>query len=163
MATNVAHRPNRRSIETTSSVGASFETVVAILTDRPWAAFTDDPQAEPPVTVHLGGPAHLSRAVRLGWGRCFVDHDGAFALPVWWEAEAHPGAFPTFDGGLEIRRAGPDRAEVHLAGSYLPPLGVAGRFADQLLGHRVVCDSIERFLAEITTRLAAVARPSPLP
>lgn len=161
METNVAHRPARRPIEIVSSVGASFETIVAILADRPGVAFTDGPRAGPPVTVHLGGPAHLSQAVRLGWGRSFADHDGGFVLPIWWEAEAHPGVFPTFDGGLEIRRAGSDRAEVHLAGSYLPPLGLAGRFADQLVGHRVVCDSVDRFLAEITARLATAALPRP--
>ncbi len=158
MATNLTHRPSRRPIEAIGSVPATFEAVAGILADRPWAAFADGEPTGPPVTILLGGPAHLSRAIRLGWGCSFVDHDGAFTLPIWWEAEAHPGIFPTFDGGLEVRRAGPGRAEVHLAGSYLPPLGPAGRFADQLLGHRVVCDSVERFLAEITGRLGAAAR-----
>src|SRR5688500_12212807 len=110
MAIQLTQRPARRPVETIGRLPAPFDAVAAVLADRPWAAFTGHP-SNPPVVVELTGPASLSRAVRLGWGRSFVDHDGAFTLPVWWEAKDHPGLFPTFDGGLEARPAGGDRTE----------------------------------------------------
>lgn len=162
MATELlTQRPTRRPVHAISAVHGPYDTVTAVLVDRPAAAFTAGPASAPPVVVELGGPANLSRAVRLGWGHWFIDSDNAFTLPVWWEASEHQGLFPTFDGGLELRPAGPEKTEIHLVGSYVPPLGRAGRFADQMVGHRVVCDSVEGFLADITRRLGAAARTLP--
>jgi hypothetical protein len=73
---------------------------------------------------------------------------------VWWEAAGHPYLFPTFDGALEVRHLG-DETELRLVGSYQPPLGHFGYFADGLIGHPVVTASLESVLAEAAERLAA--------
>ena len=107
-----------------------------------------------------GGPGWLAgavtREVRVGFGP-LVDDDDALALPIWWEDAEHPLLFPTFDGGLEVRAEG-DGTELRLVGSYEPPLGPFGRFADGLAGHRVVLASLRTFLDGLAGRLVA-ARP----
>lgn len=99
----------------------------------------------------LGGG--VTREVRIGVGPLLED-EGAVVLPLWWEAAEHPRLFPTFDGGIELRPDGDDATEVRLVGSYEPPLGTFGRFADGLAGHRVVIASLEALLDEVVTRLA---------
>jgi hypothetical protein len=54
-------------------------------------------------------------------------------------------------------RPASDGTEIRLVGSYRPPLGAWGRFADDLAGHRVVTASLETFLATTAQRLMAVA------
>ena len=95
----------------------------------------------------------VTRPVRIGFGPLLEDDD-ARVLPVWWEDAEHPNLFPTFDGGLELR-PDVDGTDVRLVGSYEPPLGTFGRFADGLAGHRFVIASLETFLDEVGARLAA--------
>ena len=114
----------------------------------PWAA-TAGPSA---LGVDLGG-VHLTREVRIGFGPAF-EEDGTFAVSVWWEAAERPHLFPTFDGALEVRRHG-DGTELRLVGSYEPPLGPVGRFADGVFGHRVVMASLDALLTRAAERLAA--------
>ena len=110
------------------------------------------------VGVELPGGHQVSRAVRIGFGSMLEDDD-ALALPVWWEDAEHPDLFPTFDGGIELR--GDERgAELRLVGSYQPPLGTLGRFADSLVGHRVVVASLEAFLASTAEHLQEQASTS---
>lgn len=85
-----------------------------------------------------------------------MEEDGVVAVPLWWEDAHHPGLFPTFDGGVELREDDPG-TELRLAGSYLLPLGVLGGLADSLVGHRVVKASLEAFLAGATARLEEAA------
>jgi hypothetical protein len=92
---------------------------------------------------------HLGRSVRLGLGALLTEEDGSTVLPVWWEALEHPRRFPTFDGGLAVGKHGDGTAELRLEGSYLPPLGAVGAFADTLLGHRFVTASLEVLLNTI--------------
>lgn len=105
----------------------------------------------------LGGG--VTREVRIGVGPLMED-DGALALPIWWEDAEHPRLFPTFDGGIELRPDGDDATEVRLVGSYEPPFGTVGRFADGLAGHKVVVASLEALLDDITARLAEGAASS---
>lgn len=103
----------------------------------------------------------VTRPVRIGFGP-MLEEDDAIVLPVWWEDAEHPHLFPTFDGGFELRPEGAGTA-LQLVGSYEPPLGTVGRFADGLAGHRFVVESLERFLDEVTGRLAeavVAARPA---
>lgn len=95
--------------------------------------------------------ALVTRPVHVGFGRLLEDED-AVVLPVWWEDAEHPHLFPTFDGGLEVR-GGQKGTELSLVGSYQPPLGPVGRFADGIAGHRIVVTSLERFLDNVAERL----------
>jgi hypothetical protein len=104
-------------------------------------------------TTRAPGTARVSREVRLGVGPVFED-EGAIVVPVWWEDADHPRLFPTFDGGIELRPREDDATEVRLVGSYEPPLGTIGRFADGLAGHKVVIASLEALLDDVVTRLA---------
>lgn len=95
--------------------------------------------------------ALVTRPVHVGFGRILEDED-AVVLPVWWEDAEHPQLFPTFDGGLEVRGDGAG-SELGLVGSYQPPLGPVGRFADGIAGHRIVVSSLELFLDGVAERL----------
>lgn len=121
----------------------------------PWTG--DGARAD--VGVELPGGHQVSRVVRIGFGPMLEDDD-ALALPVWWEDAEHPDLFPTFDGGIELR--GDERgAELRLVGSYQPPLGNLGRFADSLVGHRVALASLEAYLAATVAHLLALAAAQP--
>ena len=111
------------------------------------------PELNPSLSERILGRARVTREVRIGVGP-LLDDDDALVLPVWWEDAEHPRLFPTFDGGIELRPDGDDATEVRLVGSYEPPLGTVGRFADGLAGHRVVVASLEALLDEIVDRLA---------
>jgi hypothetical protein len=105
------------------------------------------------LAVELFSGHQVAREVRIGVGP-LIDDEGVLALPLWWQADDHPQLFPTFDGGLELR--GDERGtELRLVGSYRPPLGVVGRFADGVVGHRVVMASLDGFLSAVAERLAA--------
>ncbi len=97
------------------------------------------------------GTDGITREVRIGVGPLLEEED-AVVLPVWWEDAEHPRLFPTFDGGIELRARG-EATEVRLVGSYAPPLGSVGRFADGVAGHRVVVASLEALLDRIVERL----------
>ena len=111
------------------------------------------PDLNPSLSERTLGRARVSREVRIGVGP-LLEADGALVLPVWWEDAEHPRLFPTFDGGIELRANGDEATELRLVGSYEPPLGAVGRFADGLAGHRVVIASLEAFLDEVLARLA---------
>ncbi len=55
---------------------------------------------------------------------------------------------------LELRPDGDEATDVRLVGSYEPPLGTLGRFADGLAGHKVVVASPEALLDDVVARLA---------
>ena len=152
----------RRPIERALPVRVPFDVAIAVLGEHPDGV----------IGAHLdaaleGGVVHagiglevlrgrrIVRQVRVGFGP-LLDDDGIVALPVWWEDAEHPELFPTFDGGLEL---GPARegTELRLVGSYEPPLGAFGRFADGVLGHRVVSASLEAFLTAAAERLVVEA------
>jgi hypothetical protein len=158
MALNLTVR--RRPVELARRVPVGIDAAVDVLrygADRlvgpelaaPWAA-TAGPGT---LGVELPGGIHLTREVRIGFGPLF-EEDGTCAVPVWWEAAEHPHLFPIFDGALEVRRLG-DGTELRLVGSYEPPLGSIGQFADCVLGHRVVIASLEALLTQAAERLAA--------
>lgn len=111
----------------------------------------EDPEAVLRSRIGIG---HVAREVRVGYG-LFLEDDGVVAVPVWWEDSEHPELFPTFDGGLELRAAAGGGTELVLAGSYRPPFGAVGRFADGVLGHRIVTASLEAFLTAAAERLSA--------
>ena len=150
----------RRPVEITRRVPVGIEAAVHILKHAPerllgadfatsWIV-SDGPET---LGIDLPGGMHVSREVRVGFGPAFQEED-AFVLAVWWEAAEHPQLFPTFDGGFEVRAAG-DATELRLVGSYEPPLGALGRFADGVIGHRLVTASLDALLTSAAERLVA--------
>lgn len=150
----------RRPVKLTRRVPVKIDAAIAVLKKTPerligseFAASWMAPEGAETLGVELPGGVHISRDVRVGLGPVFQEDD-AFVLAVWWEAAEHPQLFPTFDGGFELRAAG-DETELCLVGSYEPPLGALGRFADGVVGHRLVTASLDALLASAAERLAA--------
>lgn len=114
-----------------------------------------DAQARADLRVELPGMGSFTRSARVGFGP-LMEEDGAAVLPVWWEDAEHPELFPTFDGGLELYPDGRGTA-LRLVGSYVPPLGMLGRFGDGLAGHRIVLASLSKFLADVASLLTSAA------
>jgi len=153
----------RRPVELTRRVPVPVEVAVAVLNQdlhrvigsrlraplTAGEAFTD-------LEVGIPGGRQIAREVHLGFGP-LLDEDGIMALPVWWEDAEHPELFPTFDGGVELHPAG-EETELRLIGSYRPPFGAFGRFADGLAGRRVVAASLEAFVEAVADRLVSAAR-----
>ena len=148
----------RRAVELFRHIPVPLGTAVAILErdpqrmigtclGAPWAGA----QVHADLAVELFGGRHIARQVQVGVGHLLEDDD-TLALPLWWQAAQHPQLFPTFDGGLELR-GDEEGTELGLVGSYQPPLGAVGRFADGVVGHRVVMASLEGFLTAVAERL----------
>lgn len=158
--TVMSHR--RRPVDLSRCVFVPLDVAAAILREErdhvlvsSLAASWPTPGADMTLGVDLPAGVRLSRDVRVGVGPLFTEDD-VLTLPVWWEAAHRPDLFPTFDGGIEVR-AVEGGTEVRLVGSYQPPLGWVGQFADGLIGHRFVIASLEAFLTDLTARLLAIA------
>ena len=100
----------------------------------------------------------LGRDVRLVLGDVQVGvHSARLALR--WEDAVRPGLFPLLDATLEVApvRAG-SRATTQLGlfGRYRPPFGRLGALGDNLAGHRVVVESVDRFLDDLVERFEAM-------
>lgn len=87
--------------------------------------------------------------------------DERTTIPVSWEAETAPHAFPAFEGVIELQPLSSRHAQLSLAGSYRVPLGVAGMMIDQVLrgvGERTLQVLVDRLGAELA-RLAIDREP----
>ena len=154
----------RRTVEVARRMPIPLGRAVAVLQDMPHQVVGSDLQApwtgpdeSADISVQFVG-RQVTRRVCLGFGP-LLDDDGVLGLPVWWEDAEHPALFPTFDGGLELR-GDASATELRLVGSYQPPLGSVGRFADSVVGHRLVLASLDAFLTAVTSRLVALAAGS---
>ena len=160
--------PQRRPVALAWPVAVPYEEAVAAVTadshrliGAGFRAHVDDGPGYTLLGVRIAGGRRITREVRVGFGPV-LDDDGVAAVPVWWEDAQHPELFPTFDGGLELRAA-PGGTELRLAGSYQPPLGAFGRFADEVIGHRIVTASLQAFLADTAARLHDAASSAQAP
>ena len=102
-----------------------------------------------PVLVRVGAPWRAGRTHwrTLSWDP--VDPDG--------ESSAFDRLLPSLDGelGLHLRRGGP--ATVVLDARYNPPGGTVGVAVDALALSRVARATVERFLEDVNSKLAAEA------
>ena len=152
----------RRTVDVMRYVPIAVDRAVALVETGPQrlvgahAGDEDAGVARTVLQVELPGGGTVTRSARVGFGPV-MEEGGAVVLPVWWEDAEHPDLFPTFDGGLELRKDGRGTA-LHLVGSYVPPLGLLGRFGDGLAGHRIVMASLNKFLADVATLLTAAAQ-----
>jgi hypothetical protein len=97
----------------------------------------------------------LTRDVRTVMGDLTVGIHNA-RLPLRWEDAARPDLFPVLDATFELAPVSAGRhpmTQLGLFGRYQPPLGRLGSVADTLAGHRIVLESVERFLDELAHRL----------
>ena len=77
---------------------------------------------------------------------------------------------PSFTGTMAVKERDLG-STLQLLGAYTPPLGPIGAFGDGVVGHHLVRQSLERFLAEIGDRIEGqadrlvppVGRPGPYP
>ena len=139
----------RRSVDVLRYVPIPVDVAVALVEAGPQRLVGSDLRAE------LPGGGSVTRTASVGFGP-LMEEDGAVVLPVWWEDAEHPDLFPTFDGGLELTADGRGTS-LRLVGSYVPPLGLFGRFGDGLAGHRIVMASLNEFLADVAAQLTASA------
>jgi hypothetical protein len=103
----------------------------------------------------------LSREVRIVRGDLVLDEDAA-RLPLRWEDAERPNLFPVLEVTLELVPVPAGRrstTQVGLTGRYRPPFGRLGAVADTLAGHKMVLESVDRFLDEITGRIEAEVEP----
>ena len=153
---------SRRSVDVLRYVPIAVDVAVAIVQANPrrlvgtHAGRSGDAQIRADLRAELPGGASVTRSARVGFGP-LMEEEGAVVLPVWWEDAEHPDLFPTFDGGLELRADGRGTA-LRLVGSYVPPLGLLGRFGDGLAGHRIVLASLKEFVAGVAALLTAAAQ-----
>lgn len=150
---------SRRSIDVWRYIPIAVDLAVANVGSGPQRLLGSqgcgDRQARADLQAEMPGGRTVTRSARVGFGP-LMEEDGAMVLPIWWEDAEHPDLFPTFDGGLELRADGRGTA-LRLVGSYVPPLGLLGRFGDGLAGHRIVMASLNKFLTDVATLLTAAA------
>ena len=106
----------------------------------------------------------ITRDVRMILGDIEIGIHSA-RLPLRWEDATRPGLFPILDATLEVApvRAGRHAmTQLGLFGRYRPPFGRLGGLADDLAGHRIVVESVERFLDDLVDRFQAdLPEPEP--
>ena len=105
--------------------------------------------SEPTVELRVRrGGFDLGRDVKMTIGELEVGVHSA-RLPVRWEDATHPGLFPLLEATLEVApvKAGSlALTQLGLFGRYRPPFGRLGAFGDNFAGHRIVIESVDRFL-----------------
>ncbi len=82
-----------------------------------------------------------------------VTSDGRVLRSVMWRSATAPGLFPVFDGDLELAPLWGEGCQLSLMGTYRPPLSVAGRAGDVLLGHRIAEACVRRFVLDAAQRV----------
>jgi hypothetical protein len=65
------------------------------------------------------------------------------------------GAYPVFNGHLDIEDDGPARCRLVLSGSYRPPYGFAGKAFDAALGRRIAVATVRELLDTLRNELEA--------
>ena len=165
-----AHPPGCREIRHFAYVDRPFRDVRRSIAAAPQRILAGPPHpagGNPAPTAELRvrrGGFDLGRDVRMILGDIEVGVHSA-RLPIRWEDATRPGLFPILDATLEIApvRAGRHAmTQLGLFGRYRPPFGRLGGLADDLAGHRIVVESVERFLDDLVARFEAdLPEPEP--
>ena len=77
-------------------------------------------------------------------------------IPLGWSDARRPGLFPVVEATLEVTpqsHDGRSTTRLHLAGRYRSPFGWFGAAVAALIGHRLLIQSVDRFLAGLAERL----------
>jgi len=94
-----------------------------------------------------------------------VYRPGRVVIPMRWVATGRGGdLFPALDGNLELVARPDGDTDLHLVGSYEPPLGRAGEVLDQLVMRRVARHTLDSFVRRIAEAIGDVQPGlSPMP
>ena len=94
----------------------------------------------------------IGKDVEVDLGQA-MEGNGVVAVPVRWTATWPSGAYPSFEGDLELTRLSDGSAELWLLGHYNPPLGAVGRVLDETILHTFAHESVHHLVGEMATRL----------
>ena len=147
MARHDEHPEDWRPVHEFAYIDRAFRDVRRRLADRPGEIFPES------ATASVAG-LDLARDVRMVVGELQIGHRTAW-LTIHWEDRRHPGLFPLLDATLEFRPVAGRRptTQVALRGQYRPPLGGLGDVADNLVGNKIVQQSVRVFLEELADHL----------
>jgi hypothetical protein len=109
------------------------------------------PETARRMTLPVAG-LHIGKDVEVELDAPFDGND-VVSLPIRWQATWPSGAYPGFDGELELTRVSDGSAELWLVGRYQPPLGAIGRMLDRAVLHTLANDSIRQVLDAMASRL----------
>ena len=147
-------------MEQTSLVARGFESVRSYVSARPDVLLGEDPTG---LHVRRAG-LDISRDVRMTHGDVETERR-LVQLEVRWADARRPTWFPVFEGILTMTPAwanGRAATRIGLAGRYVPPFGRLGGAVDRLVGRRLVVQSVQRFLVQLTGRLERDLPPEPV-
>jgi hypothetical protein len=144
-----------RPIEATTQVRATFErardlllhetaTVLGATTSPTKRTFVIE------LSANAGRGGTLHERVELEVLGVHLDAAAAH-WDITWRAVGHARLFPVFRGTLTVWPGA--RTTILLAGTYKPPLGLAGVFGDGVLGHRIARRTLDSYLGEIGRRI----------
>ena len=159
-ATERDHPPGWRAVRDSVYVDRAFDRVRSYVSASPECLFGDRAAG---LHIRLGG-VDVSRDVRLTHGD--LETGSRFArMPLRWADARRPKLFPLLEATLEINPAvhgGDPTTQLALRGEYVPPLGRLGAAVDTFIGHRLVLQSVKRFLGELVARLERDIPPEPV-
>jgi hypothetical protein len=138
-----------RPVEASTNIGVAFARARKVLQADPGAVFTDRytnderraRRFRSDVSVPLGGGASMHQEVTIQLGIA-QSTEPAYVQPLTWHASDRERFLPAFDGALELSQVR-EGTRLRIVGSYTVPLGVAGRFGDGVIGHRLARRSLE--------------------
>ena len=86
---------------------------------------------------------------------------GRVVIPMRWVATGRSGdLFPALEGNLELIERPDGATDLHLVGSYQPPLGRTGEVLDQLVMRRLARHTLDSFVGRLA-ELVADVQPGP--
>jgi hypothetical protein len=98
----------------------------------------------------VGPGGLLAKEIVIGLGPPSMSRRGV-VIPLRWRATGAETLFPSLEGELIVKPAGPTSSVLQLLATYRPPLGPLGTFVDRMLLARVaratVADWVERIAA----------------
>jgi len=161
--------PRWRTIRHFAYVDRPFRDVRRCVAAAPQRILADPPGPSggggaPTAELHVRRAGlDLGRNVRMVIDDIVVGVHSA-RLPLTWEDATRPGLFPILDATLEftpVRAGRHDMTQLGLFGRYRPPFGRLGGLGDTVGGHRIVVESVDRFLDDLVGRFHAALPPAP--
>lgn len=151
----VIWRPVRRE----TSVERPFDQIRSYLSANPSTVLGDLP-----VSLHVRRAGlDISRDIRVERGDLEVGSH-VVRIPLEWSDSRRPKLFPVLEATLEVTpqiMATPSATRFDLAGHYRLPFGPFGVAVAALVGHRLLLESVDRFLASLVRRLELELPPEP--
>jgi hypothetical protein len=167
----VASRDGWRTIRHFAYVDRPFRDVRRAIAAAPQRILAGVPQAggaapEPTAELRVRRAGFdIGRDVRMVLGDIDVGIHSA-RLPLRWEDATRPALFPILDATVEVAPVNAGHrpmTQLGLLGSYRPPFGRFGALADNLAGHGIVVESVERFLDDLVDRVQAITAVPAVP